>query len=173
LPFPGCILGPFLPAPGKPCFSLIQENLTTADVGRSVVIDENTNSDFATITSLLANGSSLAAQGFTYPSGIVPALPVANAPLGWLDGGGVGFDTPGFPNADITQLQFTLTSLCMSNNDTCSHTPNTKEDMSFSARLDVYGEPAEVPEPSTFAIMGVGLLVLALTVRWRLPDHQV
>lgn len=143
---PGCTGGPFLPAPGFPCFSIIQDNLTPADVGKSFVIDESTNSDFATITSLLTNGSNLSNTGFTYPAGILPALPAAFAPPGFLIGGGTATSRPGIPNADITQLQFTLTSLCMSNNGSCL--PGAGGDLGFTARLDVFGDP--VPEPTTW-----------------------
>ena len=155
---PPCAFGPFQPAAGKPCFSLLQENLTTNDIGRSFLIDASTNSDFATIASLLGSETQLELWDYTYPAGIVPALPASSAPPGWLTGGGGGTYTPGFPNAEITQLRFTITSLCVSNNGSCMGVPGLLEDDRLSAKLDVYG--VAVPEPMSVLLVAPALLLL-------------
>jgi len=149
--------GPFTPALGQPCFPVIQVNVVPSDVGKSFVIDATTNSDFATITFLMQVESFWSLSGLSYPAGIVPTFPASFAPPGSLNNVGSAGFVPGFTG--ITQLQFTLTSLCISNNGACF--PGGLEQISYSATLDVYRE--SVPEPLTFMLVASPILLLLIT----------
>jgi hypothetical protein len=141
---------------------VIQVNVVPSDVGKRFVIDATTNSDFATITFLMQAESYWSLAGLSYPAGIVPTFPAAFAPAGSLENISSAQFVPSYTG--ITQLQFTLTSLCISNDGECF--PDGFQQMSYSATLDIYG--GSVPEPLTLMLVASPILLLLITPfrRW-------